>query len=284
MVVKTFKVAVAQMDCTPGDVRANLDRAESMVTSAARQGASIVVLPECATTGYFVEDIRALAEPIPGPTTKRLEEMARANKVYVVIGVVEADGGRFYNTSVLMSPSKGLLGRYRKVHLFSAEKQIFTPGDEPAIFDTEFGRLALTICFDLMFPEYIRSLVLDGVQLILNSTDWITDDWQTKKGWSGNVVSSLVATRALENTIHVAMADRTGIEAGWKSLGHSCVAAPSGAFLARIEDGEGLAIATISLDDPEWGKWRGIATYLSDRRVELYERLQHKEAPPSRQS
>ncbi|MGQ0569100.1 MAG: carbon-nitrogen hydrolase family protein [Armatimonadota bacterium] len=276
--MKTFKVAVGQMDCTPGDVRANLDRAESLVASAARQGASIVVLPECATTGYFVEDIRALAEQIPGPTTKRLEEMARTHRVYIVIGMVEAHSDRFHNTSVFVSPSEGLLGKYRKVHLFSAEKQIFTPGDEPAIFDTEFGRVALTICYDLIFPEYIRSLVLKGTQLILNSTDWITDDWQTKKGWSGDVVSSLVATRALENTIHMAMADRSGIEAGWKSLGHSCIAAPSGAFLARIEEGEGLAIAPISLDDPEWEKWRGIATYLSDRRVDLYERPQRKEA------
>ncbi|MDQ7844261.1 MAG: carbon-nitrogen hydrolase family protein [Armatimonadota bacterium] len=270
-----FKIAVAQMDCVPGDVAANLERAEAFVASAARQGARIVVAPECATTGYFVKgDIRDLAEPIPGPTTQRLEEIARRQGTYVVIGVVERDGNTCYNASVLISPRQGLLGRYRKVHLFSAEKKVFAPGEEPAIFDTEFGRIALTICYDLVFPEYIRSLVLRGATLILNSTDWITDDWQSKRGWSGDVVSALAATRALENTVHVAMADRTGIEGGWKCLGHSCVAAPSGAYLARIEEGEGLAIATISLDSPEWERWRGIATYLPDRRVDLYKRLQ----------
>jgi predicted amidohydrolase len=273
------EVAVAQMDCVPGNVAANLERVEAFVASAARQNAQIVVLPECATTGYFVEgDIRNLAEPIPGPTTHRLEEIARRYGAYVVIGMVERDGGTYYNSSVLISPTHGLLGRYRKIHLFSAEKQIFTPGDEPAIFDTEFGRVALTICYDLVFPEYIRALALRGVQLLLNSTNWITNDWQTKKGWGGDVVSALAAIRALENTIHVAMADRTGIEAGWKSLGHSCIAAPSGGYLARIGEGEGVAVATISVDDPEWEKWREIATYLPDRRVDLYERLQRQSA------
>lgn len=272
-----FKVAVAQMDCVPGNIAANLERVEAYVASGVWQGAKVVVLPECATTGYFVEgDIRDLAEPIPGPTTTRLEEIARRHHAHVVIGMVERDGGTYHNASVLISPTQGLLGRYRKVHLFSAERQVFTPGDEAAIFDTEFGRVALTICYDLVFPEYIRTLALGGVKLILNSTDWITDDWQTKKGWSGDVVSALAATRALENTIHVAMADRIGTEGGWTSLGHSCIAAPSGAFLARIEEGEGVVVAAISLDDAEWEKWRGIATYLPDRRVELYDRLQRQ--------
>jgi predicted amidohydrolase len=146
------------------------------------------------------------------------------------------------------------------------------------VIDTDFGRVALTICYDLVFPEYIRSLVLRGAQLILNSTDWITNEWQTGKGWGGEVVSHLAATRALENTIHVAMADRTGIEEGWKSIGHSCVCAPSGGFLARIEDGEGMAVGAVELDSPEWETWRSVATYLPDRRADLYERILQTEA------
>ncbi|MER3513010.1 MAG: hypothetical protein C4310_00180, partial [Chloroflexota bacterium] len=148
--------------------------------------------------------------------------------------------------------------------------------------DTEFGRVALTICYDLVFPEYIRSLVLQGAQLILNSTDWITDAWQTSKGWGGEVVSHLAATRALENTVHVAMADRVGVEAGWKSLGHPCICAPSGSFLARIEEGEGVAIATVELDSLEWEKWRSIATYLPDRRTDFYAALQREAAEKTR--
>ena len=130
--------------------------------------------------------------------------------------------------------------------------------------------MALTICYDLVFPEYIRRLALDGAEVILNSTNWITNDWQRGLGWGGPVVSGLVATRALENTVHVAMADRVGVEEGWKSLGHSCIAAPSGGYLANIGEGEGVAVATLELDHADWKQWRTVATYFDDRRPNLY--------------
>jgi predicted amidohydrolase len=273
------KIAVVQFDSILGDVNANLEKMERFTAAGAAQGAHVVIFPETGTTGYFVGDrINELAEEVPGPTTHRLGEMARTHNTYVMSGMIErADGGELYNTAVLLSPDGKLAARYRKCHLFSAEKQFFCSGDEGCVIDTDFGRVALTICYDLVFPEYIRSLVLKGAQLILNSTDWITNDWQTGKGWGGEVVSHLAATRALENTIHVAMADRTGFEEGWKSIGHSCICAPSGGFLARIEDGEGMAVAAVELDSPEWETWRSVATYLPDRRADLYERILQKE-------
>jgi predicted amidohydrolase len=278
------KIAVVQLDCVLGDVEANLNKIERFVASAALDGVNVVVVPELGTTGYFVGDrLNELAEPVPGPTTERLGAIARKHNTYLVSGMIErADDGRLYNASVMLSPKGELVGRYRKCHLFSAEKEFFSLGDRAAVVDTEFGRVALTICYDLVFPEYIRSLVLQGAQLILNSTDWITDAWQTSKGWGGEVVSHLAATRALENTVHVAMADRVGVEAGWKSLGHSCICAPSGSFLARIEEGEGVAIATAELDSPEWEKWRSIATYLPDRRTDFYAALQWEAAEKTR--
>jgi predicted amidohydrolase len=270
------RIAVVQLDCVVGNVQANLTKIQHYVAAAAAQGSNFVVVPEAATTGYFLgERLSELAESIPGPTTEMLGAFARAGNTYVVCGMLErAKDGKLFNSSVLLSPSGKLVGSYRKCHMFSVEKRLFTCGDQACLLDTEFGRVALTICYDLVFPEYIRSLVLKGAQLIFNSTDWITDPWQTSMGWSGEVVSHLAATRALENTVHVAMADRAGMEEGWRSLGHSCVCAPSGGFLARIEQGEGLAIGTASLGSPEWEKWRGIATYLPDRRLELYALLQ----------
>ncbi len=274
------KVSVVQLDCVLGDVEANLAKIGRFVTTASAQGANFVVVPELGTTGYFVGDrLEELAEPVPGPTTERLGEMARANNLYLLSGMIErGSGGQLHNVLVMLAPNGELAGNYRKCHMFSVEKQFFTPGDSAAVYDTEFGRVALTVCYDLVFPEYIRSLVLQGAELILNGTDWITDAWQTGKGWSGEVVSHLAATRALENTIHVAMADRVGIEEGWKSLGHSCICAPSGGFLARIEEGEGIASATLELDSPEWEKWRTLATYLPDRRLDLYARIQAEPA------
>ncbi len=267
----SFKLAVVQMDCVLGDVAANLARANSLVAAAAAQGASVAVLPELATTGYFVGDrIGALAEPIPGPTTDALGRIAQRHRCYIMAGMIEQGQDCFYNSAALLAPDGSLHGAYRKVHLFSAEREAFTPGTEPALFDIGGTRVALTICYDLIFPEYIRRLVLEGAQVILNSTDWITNDWQRGLGWSGTVVSGLVATRALENTVHVAMADRVGVEEGWKSLGHSCIAAPSGGLLAKVDEGEGVAVASLELDHPDWQQWRTVATYLDDRQPDLY--------------
>lgn len=268
-------ISVIQLDSVLGDVEANLQKISHFVDLAGAQGANFVVFPELGTTGYFVGDRLAdLAEPVPGPTTERLGEMAKRNNLYLLGGMIEkGEGDALHNSLVMLSPSGELVASYHKCHMFSVERNFFTPGSDGVVVDTEFGRVGLTVCYDLVFPEYIRGLVLQGARLILNGTDWITDDWQTGMGWSGKVASQMAATRALENGIHLAMADRTGIEAGWRSLGHSCICAPSGAFLARIEEGEGIATATVQLESDEWDKWREIATYLPDRRVDLYQRL-----------
>jgi predicted amidohydrolase len=264
-----FTVAVAQIDCVLGDVEANVAKIERMAT-----GADLVIFPECATTGYFVgERALQLAETVPGPTTERLAEVARRNNVHLLVGIIEREreGDRLYDSAVLMSATGGLQACYRKLHLFAAEKALFTPGVQPMVVDSELGRLGLTICYDLMFPEYIRSLVLQGARVILNCTDWITDDWQTRTmGWTGETTSALAAIRALENGVYVAMANRVGTELGWRSLGFSCVASPSGAFLARAGDEETVQTAQVVLDSADLAKWRGIATYLADRRPDVY--------------
>ena len=123
-----------------------------------------------------------------------------------------------------------------------------------------------------MFPEFIRTLVLGGAQIILNATDWITDTWQSTVGWGGDTVASLVRIRALENGVHVAMADRAGVEAGWRSLGGSTVAAPTGRVLASLGADEGIALATIDVASSDFVRWSEVATYMHDRRPELYAR------------
>jgi len=265
-------VAVAQMDCVLGDVSANLERIEALTREAReQQSADLVVFPECATTGYFVgERARALAEPADGPINRRLAELATDNGCHLAVGVIEADGNDLYDALALFAPGDGLLASYRKVHLFAGEKRLFTSGHQPAVVPTDFGVLGLTVCYDLIFPEYVRALVLAGAELIVNGTDWITDAWQTAQGWSGQTVRSLCSTRALENGVHVAMADRVGTEAGWTSLGYSSITSPTGATLAGVDNGEGLAVARVESASPDLDRWRSVATYLSDRQPDLY--------------
>src|SRR5690606_1455885 len=106
--------------------------------------------------------------------------------------------------------------------------------DRPLILDLPFARVGITICYDLMFPEYIRGLVLQGANLIVNSTHWQSSP-DRLAGWgrTGEVTSRLAGTRALENGVHVAMAARTGQTPDRVSLGFSCIAAPSGKMLNR---------------------------------------------------
>ena len=299
-------VAVVQMDCVLGDPAANLARIEDLASQAvahlerlaSQEGAQtmtpeavgtqapeavgaeaatpgrLIVFPECATTGYFLgERAAALAEPADGPTNARLADLARRLDSHVAIGVIESAGVEVFDSLALFSPLDGLLASYRKVHLFSGEKAVFGVGDEPCLVDTAFGRVGLTICYDLMFPEYVRGLVLSGARLIVNGTDWITDPWQAAQGWRGENVRALCQIRGLENGVHVAMADRVGEEAGFTSLGHSTIAGPTGAVLATVSDGEGIAVARVEDPTADLERWRSYATYLQDRRPPLYEEL-----------
>ena len=267
-----FRVAVVQMDCVPGEVAPNLQKIDDFAEASARAGAELAVFPECVTTGYFIADrLATLAEPANGPVIARLAAAARRHRLHLAVGLVITEGGRFYDAQALLSPVSGLLGLYRKVHLFAAERQWYAAGDTALVVDTPLGRIGMTICYDLIFPDYIRRLVDLGADLIINSTDWITDDYQsTVWGWSGRTTQGLAATRALENVTFVAMANRVGREGEFRSLGWSGIASPSGQMLAGLQEGEGIAVATITLDSPDLARWRAIATYRADRRPDLY--------------
>jgi predicted amidohydrolase len=281
-------VAVVQMDCVLGDVDANVARIEALARAAigrldelAASGSDdvegperLIVFPECATTGYFVGELAPrLAEPVDGPTNARLAALAAATDAHLAVGVLESDGADVFDSLAFVSPDDGLLASYRKVHLFAGEKAVFASGHAPRLVETAFGTVALTICYDLMFPEYIRGLVLSGARLIVNGTDWITDPWQTAMGWTGASVRALSQVRALENGVHVVMADRIGVEAGFTSLGHSTVAGPTGAVLAGVDDGAGIAVAHVEDPTDDLDRWRSYATYLRDRQPALYEEM-----------
>jgi len=267
-----LKIATAQMHCVPGDVGANLRIIESLVRLAKGEGAQLVILPEMATTGYFIADrLGDLAEPEDGPTAARLGKIAREAGVHLAIGMAISDGGRFYDAQLLFAPEGARLATYRKAHLFAAEREWFAAGDTPMVVETAIGRIGMTICYDLIFPEYVRRLVDLGADLVINSTNWITDDFQRDKwGWSGPTVQGLAATRALENGVWLAMANCIGPEWTFNSIGHSCVVAPSGKIMASAGSGQGIAVADAVFQSDDLDRWRSIATYRADRRPELY--------------
>jgi 5-aminopentanamidase len=272
-----FTIAVAQMDCVVGETEPNLNKIGHFAALAKRLGAGLAIFPECATTGYFVGDkLAALADGPDGPVGRRLGDIARQNAIDLVCGLYTQENGVFRNSQKVFSAKGALLATYHKAHLFAVERTMYSAGDAPMVVETSVGRLGLTICYDLIFPEYVRKIVELGADIVVNSTDWINDPYQRDVwGWTQERVQGLASTRALENVVPLAMACRTGRESAgpnlvFDSMGPSCVISPSGKFLARLDVGEGIAIGRVDIAAAELDRWTGIATYRKDRRPDLY--------------
>jgi predicted amidohydrolase len=154
------------------------------------------------------------------------QRAAKSRRAYIYASMVEKVRGKYHKAGVLIDPPGRVVHAYRKVHLFATEKRMFTPGNEPAVIKTDLGTFGLTICMDLLFPEYIRGLVLSGAEIILNSTDWLRwgplDEWQ----WCHEQPRALVRTRVLENAVGLAMASQWDEDGDYTNLGHSSAAHP----------------------------------------------------------
>jgi predicted amidohydrolase len=206
--------------------------------------ADLVVLPELATSGYLFrrrEEVARAAEPADGPVVRELTRLAADNDCHLVVGLPEAAGGVFYNSAVLVSP-QGLLGCYRKVHLFNEEKRWFSPGESlDSVFEVGGVKVGLLVCFDHMFPEAARSLALAGAQLICHPSCLVLPEY-------GQLTTRV---RALENRIFWVLANRHGSEerggARLVYTGCSQVVAPSGEILARA-GAEEDALTIVEID------------------------------------
>ncbi len=248
-------VALVQTDPGP-DKAANVARAMELVGQAAAAGAQFVALPETFHCRGPNDVKRANAEPIPGPLATLLEETARAHGIVLLGGSFnelhdDPSDTRTFNTSLLFGPDGGLLGSYRKIHLFdamidgrlrAAESGRNRPGDRPVVADTPFGRVGMTICYDVRFPELYRALATAGARMLLVPSNFAErtgrDHWEV-----------LLRARAIENGAYV-IAPATVGDGGTAFLayGRSMVVDPWGTVVACAPDVEGITLATLDLD------------------------------------
>jgi predicted amidohydrolase len=165
----TIEVVVLQMAARPGDPGANLDRFAELVRGHAH-GGELVVAPELATSGYDLEVLarrgRELAEPLDGPTTARVAELAAQTGATLVLGLLEREGEVLYDTVLAVSPD-GQVIPYRKSHLYPTESALFGAGTELVVAPTPAGRLGMMICFEHAFPEVATTLALRGAQVLV---------------------------------------------------------------------------------------------------------------------
>ncbi len=263
------RIAVAQMRVEPTDHEANLAKALDLIGRAAAEGAELVLLPEMALTG-LAQDVATVAQPIPGPATEALGEMAAERDIWVIAGMPEANpGGKPYNSAVAINPRGEIADVYRKVFLYLGEADACDRGDRACLLDLGFCQAGLMICYDYIFPEYVRRLVMAGARLILHPTAW--GDTEACRQWHYPAAEAYRAqgrVRARENGVFVASAnglEQYDAEGYLGGVGRSAIIAPWGEVLAEVPDGDGVAVA--DLDFARIEEWtRDVAPYLRDFR------------------
>ena len=248
--------------CCDEDLPANLDRAESLIRRAASNGAQLVATPE--NTPFLGAQFHKveLAETLEGPTVTRFRSLANELGVHLLFGSLaeqrildsgEVDTVRCYNTSVMIGPDGSILGTYRKMHLFDVdvpgglcvkESDSIAAGTDIAVVDTNLGRIGMSICYDLRFPELFQAQVRRGAQLLMVPSAFTLTTG--KDHWH-----SLLRARAIENGAYVLAPAQWGIhdDAGKrKSYGHSLIIDPWGTVVAEAGDGERICYAEIDLE------------------------------------
>ncbi len=275
-----IRTAVCQYAPALGDLPANVDKGARAIREAADYGADLIVLPEMANSGYVVhssDEARSLAErPEDSPAIASWQQLAQEYSAYVVAGFGEkVSDTELYNSALVLGPS-GLLGTYRKTHLFYEEKLYYRPGDLGfPVFELPFGRIGILICYDLRFPEASRILALKGADVICVPTNWVsmmTPDrlWDAQGYCQANYVA---LANAAMNQVFMACADRVGEERGVQFLGCSLIIDPAGTPLAgpASKDGEEVLVAEMNLSSARRAKHRNDLNHTwLDRRTDLY--------------
>jgi predicted amidohydrolase len=267
-------VAAVQLSSGSNSAR-NVDDAERLVRVAADQGARYIQVPEYFNFLGPFSGFDAAAEEIPGPTTRRMAELARSLGVTVHLGSLlerSAEEGKYFNTSVVLGASGDILATYRKIHLFDVnvpdaithrESEIIAPGDEMVVVRSAGFGLGLSVCFDVRFPELYRQLALAGADVIAIPAAF--NAVTGRAHWH-----QLVRTRAIENHVFVVAAAQAGTTTeGIATFGHSLVVDPWGDVMAEsLSDGPDVLVATLDLDDV--ARRRSQIAVMEFRRPDLY--------------
>jgi predicted amidohydrolase len=213
----------------------NLEEFASFIERAARQGADIVCLPEGATQVGTQSNYMSASEPLPGPSSKFLGEIAKKHKLYIVAGILEKDGSTVYNTAILLDREGNLAGKYRKVSLPREEIEGgVTPGDSFPVFDTDFGKVGIMICWDVSFPEAARTLAFNGAEVIMMPI------------WGGHL--TLAKARALENQVYLVSSTYDM---------KSAVFDQEGEIIGEASDENPVVVVEVDLNERKYWPWLG---------------------------
>jgi N-carbamoylputrescine amidase len=278
---KNVTIGVVQMACS-ADVEKNLTKAIEKIEQLAAKGAQIICLQELFKSLYFCQeennDHFDLAENIPGPTTEKLQAIAKKLTVVIVASLFEKRAtGVYHNTSVVIDADGAYLGKYRKMHIPDdpsyLEKYYFTPGDLGyQVFKTKFANVGVLICWDQWYPEAARLTALKGADIIVYPTaiGWVDLEEETERPKQLAAWKCVQTGHAIANEVFVVTPNRVGQEGTINFWGNSFVVDPFGETLYQASsDTEEAEVVTCDLNRIE--EYRRAWPFFRDRRIGSYE-------------
>ena len=281
----TTRIALVQQRATP-DPQANRKRGLRAVREAAARSARIVTFAELAFTPFYPQkpatpEALSSAEPVPGPTTDAFGALARELGVVIVLNLFERDGENTYDTSPVIGSDGTLLSRTRMVHITDYEgfheRGYYAPGDlDLPVTATPFGRIGVAVCYDRHYPEAMRSLALDGAQIVCVPQAGAVGEWPE------GLYEAEMRVAAFQNGYFTALCNRVGPEERLTFAGESFVCDPAGRVIARAGSGtEEILFADLDLEEVSRSHARRL--FLRDRRPDLYAKWlgrSHRGGPP----
>lgn len=264
-----LRISLAQIDVKIGNPRINWNRAQEVITEAARQKSHIVLLPELWDIGYQLDKAKDFASSLSGGLFSQVSALSTQHKIFILGSMMEKRGLGVSNTSAIFSPNRGVLGAYRKIHLFPLmqEDQWLTPGEAVSVFDMPWGTTGVAICYDLRFPELFRRYAADGAKIVFVPAQWPTARIEHFR--------NLIRARAIENQMYIVATNRVGEDPAQgedrpaqRYGGYSAIIDPNGDTVVELGYGEAQVMAEIDMTFVD--KLRQFMPVLNDRRTEFY--------------
>ena len=277
---KVVQAGLIQMACV-ADKQANIEKAITLIREAAGKGAQIICLQELFSSEYFCReenyDNFSLAEPVPGPTTRRFQDLATGLSVVLLASLFEKRAkGIYHNTLAVIDADGTFLGKYRKNHIPDDpgyyEKFYFTPGDTGySVFCTKYARIGGLVCWDQWYPEAARITSLMGADILFYPTaiGWAVSQPEAINKQQYSAWQTIQRAHAIANGVFVVSVNRTGREQDINFWGGSFIADPYGELLFQASH-ENEEVHVEELDFGKIDEVRVHWPFLRDRRVDSY--------------
>lgn len=267
-----MKLALIQQHAST-DPDANLNRGLAAAREAAGSGAQVICFAELAFDRFLPQvqatpELLSRAETIPGPTTDAFRQIAIDNKVVIIPNLFELAGNNTFDSSPVIDADGSILGVTRMIHITEYEnfheQGFYTPGDNGVVvFETRFGKIGISICYDRHYPEYMRALAVAGAELVIIPQAGSVGEWPD------GLYEAEIQVAAFQNGYFTALCNRVGEEEHLTFSGESFVCSPDGRVVARAAEGTD-EILYCDVDLAECHKSHARRLFLRDRRPELY--------------